>query len=282
MSVVGRVILAINQRPLEEDPPPERRAIVVACVHKLIEGPFARDGHERGAFFLGRRMEGHGKVDGARLVGHPPDARHDADSAHGYPPRAKAQTVRIEEYFDGLHDGIIVMKGFSHSHEDDVAQLAYPCGAAQGARDVYDLRHDFGRRQIAAVSHLPGGAEHAAHGAADLAADARGHTARESHEDGFNSLAVREPQEELPREAVAGVRMGFDGRASDARFRGKPRPNARGKLLKLVFGGGKTEIEETPEPVGMHRAEAPGIHERSELGSGEAVEVDRLGVQGDR
>ena len=78
----------------------------------------------------------------------------------------------------------------------------------QHARNMHRLRDDFAGGEVARVTHLTGGAKHTAHRTADLARDARGHAAGETHEHGFDAFAVGEFEQIFAREAVA--RVGLD------------------------------------------------------------------------
>ena len=110
-----------------------------------------------------------------------------------------------------LHDpeeiahSVVVVQRFAHAHEDDVAQAF--AGPGEDARDMPDLRDHFPRGEMPAESALPGGAEHAALGAAGLRADAGGVPVALAHEHGLDGLTVREAQEVLSREAVGAERL---------------------------------------------------------------------------
>ena len=65
-----------------------------------------------------------------------------------------------------------------------------------------DLCHDLARAQVAYETHLARRAKHAAHGTANLRAEARREPAWIRHKHGFHGLAVVEAQEELARQAV--------------------------------------------------------------------------------
>jgi len=61
---------------------------------------------------------------------------------------------------------------------------------AQARGDVHRLRDDLAGREVSRVAHLASRAENAAHRAADLAADARGHAPRETHQHGLDFFLV--------------------------------------------------------------------------------------------
>ena len=77
---------------------------------------------------------------------------------------------------------------------------------------MQDLGDDFAGPQVADESHLAGGAEHAAHRAAGLGADADGVPSVVAHQHGFDGLAVIEAQQELARQAVAAADLVDDFR----------------------------------------------------------------------
>jgi hypothetical protein len=78
---------------------------------------------------------------------------------------------------------------------------------------VEGLGDDLGGGEVAGVTHLAGGAEDAAHGAADLGADAGGGAAAVAHEHGLDAVGVVQAKQVFAGEAVGGVRLlGGDGK----------------------------------------------------------------------
>ena len=63
------------------------------------------------------------------------------------------------------HHILVVVKGFSHPHEDDVAQVGTFREILPGFQN---LVHDFRNLEVADQPHLPCHAEITAHSAADL------------------------------------------------------------------------------------------------------------------
>ena len=94
----------------------------------------------------------------------------------------------------------------------EIPQASFRIDLSENAAGVQDLGDDFAGPQVADESHLPGGAEHAAHRAAGLRADADGVPAGVAHEHRFDGLAVVEAQQELAGEAVAAVDLVHDFR----------------------------------------------------------------------
>jgi hypothetical protein len=86
-------------------------------------------------------------------------------------PRPEPESASIVQGGDGLEHAIEVQERLAHTHEDDVRQVALPCGEAAGR--AADLVDDLGRVEVPREAQLPGGAERAADGAAGLARDAQ-------------------------------------------------------------------------------------------------------------
>lgn len=139
------------------------------------------------------------------------------------------------------------------------------------------LGDDFAGGEVAGVAHLAGGAEDAAHGAADLAGDASGHAAGETHENGFDAFGVAERKEIFAREAVGGVRGGGDGKGADVGFGGEAVADARGQVGHRVDGVDEVEIEIGPDSGGVGGVEVALDQPRAEVGTGEVVEVGGRG-----
>ena len=93
------------------------------------------------------------------------------------------------------------MERLAHAHEHKVAQSRPPFGPERPLR-VEHLGDDLAGAQVAREPHLPRGAEHAAHRAARLRAQAGGVAARVGHENRLDGLAVGEAQQELAGESV--------------------------------------------------------------------------------
>lgn len=96
---------------------------------------------------------------------------------------------------DRLHRSIVVLEGFTHSHDDDVSECTAALAGKPGGID--NLGDDFTGAEVADETSHAGGAE----GATDRTADLAGHTdsgsVRIAHEDGFDMLTVDGTEEEL-------------------------------------------------------------------------------------
>lgn len=80
--------------------------------------------------------------------------------------RATVERARVDETPYGRLHIIVVVQGLAHAHEDEIVG-----SQAERARRV-DLLHDLIGAEIAHEPHASGGAEGAAHAAADLGRDA--------------------------------------------------------------------------------------------------------------
>ena len=75
-----------------------------------------------------------------------------------------------------------------------------------------DLPRDFCRREVADEPHLAGQAEIAVHCASNLARDAEGLLRSIRNVDGFDSFAIRELRQELPRAVNGSIFPNESGR----------------------------------------------------------------------
>ena len=148
---------------------------------------------------------------------------------------------------------------------------------AEGAGDVGGLGDDFAGGEVAGVAHLAGGAEDAAHGAADLTGDAGGDATGETHEDGFDAFGVAEGEEVFAGEAVGGVGGGGDGERADGGFGDEAVADAGRQVGHRVEGVDEIQVEVGPETGGVDRIEVALDQPRAEVGTGEVVEVDERG-----
>jgi hypothetical protein len=112
-----------------------------------------------------------------------------------------------------------------------------------------DLGDDFTRSEMADESHLPGGAEHAAHRAARLGAHTNRVAAFVTHEHGFDGLAVAHAQEKLAGQAVAAVDF-IDDHWS---FEKEALSLAHGCIHPAPQGRQKGGLGKVHDPVAMKR-----------------------------
>ena len=86
--------------------------------------------------------------------------------------RGQPEAVGVVEQAAGAQRLVVVVERLAHAHEDDVGHAASAV-VAQHAGEVQDLVDDLlGASGPRRSPSLPGGAERAAHGAADLRGDA--------------------------------------------------------------------------------------------------------------
>lgn len=281
--VFGRIVFAVDERPLVEDAAAGGFAVDAAGGDEFVERPFAGGGNEGGALFLGGGVEGDGEVEGAFFAGEAENAGNDADGAERDTLGGEGEAAVVAQDVDRAHDGVVVVERFAHAHQDDVAEpfAGGVCGrgggGAEGAGDVSGLGDDFAGGEMARVAHLAGGTKDAAHGAADLAGDAGGDAARETHKNGFDALGVAEGEEVFARETVGGVGRGGEGEGADEGFGGEAVADAGREVGHCVDGVDEIEVEVGPETGGVGGVKVALDQPRAEVGTGEIVEIDERG-----
>ena len=124
---------------------------------------------------------------------------------------------------------------------------------------VQHLADDLPGREVSGVAALPGGAEHAAHGAADLRTHAGGRPAAVAHEHRLDDFAVGQPEQVLAREAVGGA--GFPDHRGEvqAMVAQHPFQEARRQSVRSLELAPASLIELVPERAGVHLGEPPGL-----------------------
>src|SRR5204863_8343559 len=123
---------------------------------EFVEWPAAANGHEGGASLLGRAVEAHGEVVGLVFLGEPEDAGDDADGADGDASGAEIEAAGGGDDGECGEDGVVIVKRFTHAHEDEIAQARLATGA-EVALGVEYLRDDLAGAEVARETHLPGG-----------------------------------------------------------------------------------------------------------------------------
>ena len=249
VSLGGGVILTGNERPLKEDAPSAAVAVGAAGVKQLRQGPAAGRGHKGGAGLIGGGVERDGKVDRPVVLRQAQDAGDHADGRQGDVARTDGQAVVVGEDVDGGHGVVVVVERFAHAHEDDIAQAVAFSG--EDAPDVEHLGHDFARGEMAGEAHLPGGAEDAAHGAADLGGDAGGVPAGELHDDRFDGLTVRQSQQVFARQPVAAAGFQRDRQRLQRRPLRQLGQQLRAHVGQIGKGGGPVAIEPAEDALGV-------------------------------
>ena len=140
---------------------------------------------------------------------------------------------------------------------------------------VQHLANDLPGGEVARVAALPGGAEHAAHGAADLRTHAGGGSAAVAHEHRLDDFAIRQPEQILAREAVGGA--GFPDHRGEvqAMVAQHPFQEARRQSVRSLELAPASLIELVPERAGVHLGEPPSLGGVLPLRAGEPQNLRR-------
>jgi len=93
-----------------------------------------------------------------------------------------------------------IQERLPHPHQDEIGESL---AGLQRLLEEQDLPHDLGRGQVTPRAHQAGETETAGQGAAHLGGDAGGQPIVVWDQDALDLLAVRQPQQELPRPIVA-------------------------------------------------------------------------------
>lgn len=208
--VVVAVIGALDEGPGDKDFAFGFFRVGAASLEEVGDGPALIDGNQGAALVIACSMQADGELialSGFREFLNPGNV---ADSADGDARGGDANTARVTDDFETRHELFKIMEGFAHPHHDDVSEGLFPFAGEMGVEEL-NLRDHFSGGEVASEAHLSGGAEDAAHGTADLAADAGGGAAPVAHEDGLDFLAVGEAEEELAGLAIAAGNIPHDG-----------------------------------------------------------------------
>ncbi len=176
--------------------------VVAASLEEFVEGPqFVRRHEGAETLLAGRSMEADGETIGTAFRSEPADPGNDPDRADGDAGRTDRQSARVGNDAEGMHDGLVIVKGLAHAHEDEIAHALLRIDRSQDAPRVVDLGDDFAGTQVPHESHLPGRAKDTTHRASGLRADTDGVPPLVAHQDGLDRLAVAEAEEEFPGES---------------------------------------------------------------------------------
>ena len=205
--VLGLVVDAAHQRVFDADAPLGRQEVVVRGVEHLCSvEPFVHR-HQLVAQLVARGVQGDGEPDGDALLGESADAGHHAHRGHRDVARGDAEPLRRHraDLPNGAQHGPVVAHRLAHAHEHDVAEPARPAGnvaVPHGLGRHTHLFDDLAGRHIAGQTEFAGGAERAAHAAADLAGDAQGGAVGVPHEHGFDQRTVEQTPQRLDGHAL--------------------------------------------------------------------------------
>ena len=153
-----------------------------------------------------------------------------ADRGDRDPPDADAQPVAAGGHGQGRQQGVEVQQRLAHAHHHHVAEPLLPAGPEQPL-ELQHLLEDFAGGEVADHAVDARGAEHAAHRAADLRADADGAVllvVAEQH--ALDPLGVVQFQEQLFR-AVGGLAVLGDLRGPDLKLGGKLLAESAGRSV---------------------------------------------------
>ena len=137
------------------------------------------------------------------------------------------------------------------------------------------LADDLPGREVARVAALPGGAEHAAHGAADLRAHAGGGSTAVAHEHRLDDFAIGQPEQVLARESVGGAGFPDHRREVQAMVAQHSFHEARRQSIRGLELAQASLVELVPERAGMHFGEPPGLGGGLPLRAGEPQNLRR-------
>lgn len=268
----GGVVFAGDERPFKEDVPVAPFGVIAASIHQFGQVPSFGGGDEGLPFSVGGAVQADGEADALPFIGEADDAGDDADGAEGDVAGGEGEAFVVGEDVYGRERVVVVVQGFAHTHEDDVAQAFATC--LQEAVYEEGLGDDFAGGEVTLEAHLAGGAEDAAHGAAGLGADAGGGAAFEFHEDGFDGFAIGEGEEEFAGEAVAAVGAGVDGEGVEYGRSGQSLGQIGAQVRHFCDGGCLFLVQVMPDLGGMVTGVAPLGHQGSQLRQGIIVQVD--------
>ena len=135
---VGRpVVGAVDERPLEREPPALGVEVRPARGHEVAERVAAVDRHQVVAQRVVGRVQRHGQVHREALLREPADAGDDPDGRDRDVARRDAEVV--VQSFDRRPHAVVVRHRLAHAHEHDVAQpTAAGAGPPSGPDDLLD------------------------------------------------------------------------------------------------------------------------------------------------
>lgn len=210
---LGRgVVFSLDKGPFKEDASPALLSVFAASVDDLLKSVATGDGHEHFSFGLRCSMQRHCQTDRSVVLGELPNTSGQPYGGHGDVSGPERDPVRIGDDVDRLHHPVVVVEGFAHAHENDVAQVF--ASACEIATNVEDLGDNFASLKMAAEAHLPGGAKHTSHGTSRLRTHTGGKATLKGHGNRLNGVsAIRTfgmgGEEKLSGMAIAAVDAGM-------------------------------------------------------------------------
>ena len=132
MGLFRRVIFTGDECPFKENTAAAFFAVVAAGGDQFLQGVASGEGNERLPFSVGRAMQTDGEAHGPFFVGQAANAGHKADGAEGDVFGGDGQPIVVHDDVQGFHGRVVVVQGFAHAHEDDIAQVPGRAGAECG------------------------------------------------------------------------------------------------------------------------------------------------------
>ena len=180
-----RIVDAAHHRVFKGDAAVRGGDVVPAGFQQHFHTPSAIDGHDLVTDVVVRRV----KRDRERELGPElhqlVDLRHDAAGGHRDVPGTDVGAVFPGDDVEEAEHVVIVQKGLSHAHEDDVGDPD-----AQFALGGIDLRQHLGGPEAPGTAVDGGRTEGTPHVTADLRRDADGVTVLVLHQDRFHGVPV--------------------------------------------------------------------------------------------
>ena len=241
--VVGRIVYAAEEAILDRDGAAAAGLKAVGGGEDVGDRETFAHREELGARGVVGSVERDGEVDVETGGGEGVDAGDDADGGDGDLAPAEGAEAVVGDAVDRGEDVVEVQQGLAHAHEDEGLEAAADGeGFATEGEKLFD---DFAGGEVALEAGLGGGAEIAAHGAADLGGNAAGGAvgAEIGHEHGLDGAGVSEAEEKFGG-AVGGDLAGGEGGGGGGAESGELRAE-RGDGEGLEFfgeAGGEAEV----------------------------------------
>ena len=162
-------------------------------MNEVSDGVLSVDRHHRGAQFIIGSVQTDSQVDLAFFGSKAVDHGDEADGGYGEATCPQVEPCRVVKAINGGQGGIIVHKGLSHAHDDDIGNdFTFLFEQAGIIQHLFD---DLARGEIALESHLAGSAEHAIHGATRLGGNAQGLPFFVVHQYRLDGTGIRQGKE---------------------------------------------------------------------------------------
>ena len=200
LRMLGLVVDAAHQRVFDTDAALGGQPIIVRGIQHLRGVETLVHRHQLVTQFVAGGMQGNGQTHGNAFGSELLDAGDHAHRGYGDVARGNAEAFGRHGgnlSYGGQH-GVVVAHRLAHAHEHDVAQAALSPGHFAVAHHLGGHTHLFDYftgGHVTGQAKLAGGAERAAHAAADLRGDAQRGAGRVSHKHRFDEGAV----EQLPQ-----------------------------------------------------------------------------------